>query len=382
MPPGTYRNIMGNQALSMGLVAGAELAGLQPMLGSYPITPASTILESLAAYKHFGVVTFQAEDEIAAICAAIGASFGGSLGMTATSGPGLALKTEAMGLAISIELPLVIVDIQRAGPSTGMPTKTEQSDLLQSIFGRNADAPMPVLACATPSDCFEVAVEACRIAVQYMTPVIVLSDNFIANGSEPWRLPEIEDLKPFPASFATNPEGHQTYSRNARGSRPWVKPGTPGMEFRVGGLEKSTSGNISYDPDNHQQMTDERHQKVANIRDSIPTPAVHGPAEGDLLVVGWGSTAGIINSAVDEAQERGQSVSRLHLRHVWPLPHGLDEIFGRFKAILLPEMNMGQMARVLRSEYPHHNFISYPKVTGQPFLTFEIGRKIDQILES
>jgi 2-oxoglutarate ferredoxin oxidoreductase subunit alpha len=215
-----------------------------------------------------------------------------------------------------------------------------------------------------------------------MTPVIVLSDNFIANGSEPWRLPEIEDLKPFPASFATNPEGHQTYSRNARGSRPWVKPGTPGMEFRVGGLEKSTSGNISYDPDNHQQMTDERHQKVANIRDSIPTPAVHGPAEGDLLVVGWGSTAGIINSAVDEAQERGQSVSRLHLRHVWPLPHGLDEIFGRFKAILLPEMNMGQMARVLRSEYPHHNFISYPKVTGQPFLTFEIGRKIDQILES
>ena len=381
MPPGTYRNIMGNQALSMGLVAGARLAGLKPFLGSYPITPASTILETLASYKHFGVVTFQAEDEIAAVCAAVGASFGGALGITSTSGPGLALKTEAVGLAISTELPLVIVDVQRAGPSTGMPTKVEQSDLLQSIFGRNADAPVPVLACSTPSDCFELAIEACRIAVQYMTPVIVLSDNFIANGSEPWRLPEVDDIERFPVSFATPSPEHQTYLRDEKGSRPWVKPGTPGMEFRIGGLEKSTSGNISYDPDNHQRMTDERHAKVMNVRDTIPTPTVQGPESGDLLVVGWGSTAGIITSAVESAQESGRAVSRTHLTHVWPLPHGLDEMFGRFKAILVPEMNMGQMARVLRSEYPHHNFISYPKVTGQPFLSVEIGRKIDQILE-
>jgi 2-oxoglutarate ferredoxin oxidoreductase subunit alpha len=381
MPPGTYRNIMGNQALSMGLVAGAELAGLKLVLGSYPITPASTVLETLAGYKNYGVVTFQAEDEIAAICAAIGASYAGCLGMTSTSGPGLALKTEAIGLAVSTETPLVIVDIQRAGPSTGMPTKTEQSDLLQSIFGRNADTPLPVIAAATPSDAFFVAIEACRIATQYMTPVIVLSDNFIANGSEPWKLPEMDELKPFPKSFRTDPVGHQTFGRDEHGSRAWVKPGTPGMEFRIGGLEKSTSGNISYDPANHQQMTDERHRKVMNVRDSIPTPAVHGAASGDLLVVGWGSTAGIITGAVELAQKAGQSVSRLHLRHVWPLPYGLDEIFSRFKAILVPEMNMGQMARVLRSEYPQHNFISYTKVTGQPFLQVEIKAKIDQILE-
>jgi len=237
MAPGTYRNIMGNQALAMGLVAGAELSGLQLVLGSYPITPASTILEQLAGYKHYNVATIQAEDEIAAICAAIGASYAGALGMTSTSGPGLALKTEAMGLAISAELPLVIVDIQRAGPSTGMPTKVEQSDLLQCIFGRNGDAPMPVLACSTPSDAFEMGIEACRIAVEYMTPVIVLSDNFIANGAEPWRLPDIKDLKPFPVTFKTDPEGHETYMRDHKGSRPWVKPGTPGMEFRIGGLE-------------------------------------------------------------------------------------------------------------------------------------------------
>ena len=382
MPAGTYRNIMGNQALAMGLVAGAELAKLPAVLGSYPITPASTILEELAAYKNYGVLTVQAEDEIAAICVAIGASFAGSLGMTSTSGPGLALKTEAMGLAISTELPLVIVDIQRAGPSTGMPTKTEQSDLLQSVLGRNGDAPMPVIAISRPSDAFELAIEACRIAVQYMTPVILLSDNFIANGSEPWRLPDTASLEAFPATFKTDPEGHQTYERDERGARPWVKPGTPGMEFRIGGLEKSTSGNISYDPDNHQAMTDQRHQKVLNVRDSIPTPTVYGPESGDVLVLGWGSTVGIITSAVEEAQAAGKSVSRIHLTHVWPLPHGLDEIFGRYKAILVPEMNASQMFRLLRSEYPQHNFISYPKVTGQPFLQSEILAKINTILEN
>ena len=381
LPAGTYRNIMGNECLAMGLVAGAQLAGLRLVLGSYPITPASTVLEALAAYKNYDVVTIQAEDEIAAICSAIGASYAGALGMTSTSGPGMALKGEAMGLAVSAELPLVILDIQRAGPSTGMPTKVEQSDLLQSIFGRNGDTPMPVLAAASPADCFEMAIEACRIAVQYMTPVILLSDNFIANGSEPWRLPKVSDLAPFPARFVTSPEGHQSYKRDARGSRPWVKPGTPGMEFRIGGLEKDNSGNISYEPANHQSMTDQRHQKVLNVRDSIPTPRVLGDADGDLLVLGWGSTLGIITQGVEDARKLGHRVGQVHLRHVWPMPRGLNEIFSRFKAVLVPEMNMGQMTRVLRSEYPHHDFISYTKVTGQPFLTTEIVAKIESLLK-
>jgi len=381
LPAGTYRNIMGNECLAMGLVAGAQLAGLRLVLGSYPITPASTVLEALAAYKNYDVVTIQAEDEIAAICSAIGASYAGALGMTSTSGPGMALKGEAMGLAVSAELPLVILDIQRAGPSTGMPTKVEQSDLLQSIFGRNGDTPLPVLAAASPADCFQMAIEACRIAVQYMTPVILLSDNFIANGSEPWRLPKVSDLTPFPARFVTSPEGHQSYKRDARGSRPWVKPGTPGMEFRIGGLEKDNSGNISYDPANHQSMTDQRHQKVLNVRESIPTPRVLGDPDGDLLVLGWGSTLGIITQGVEDARKLGHRVGQIHLRHVWPMPRGLNEIFSRFKTVLVPEMNMGQMTRVLRSEYPNHDFISYTKVTGQPFLTTEIVAKIESLLK-
>ncbi len=383
MPPGTYRNIMGNPALGLGLMAGSELAGLDIFLGAYPITPASDILHQLSGYKHYGVVTMQAEDEIAAICAAIGASYTGYLGMTATSGPGLALKTEAMGLAVAVELPLVIIDVQRAGPSTGMPTKVEQADLLQCVFGRNSEAPMPVLAASTPSDCFDIGIEACRIAVQYMTPVVVLTDNYLANGSEPWRLPKLEDLEPFEVEFRTDPEGYQPYSRDEKGARPWVKPGTPGLEHRIGGLEKEhLTGNICYDADNHELMTNLRHNKVMAVRDSIPTPEVFGPESGDLLVVGWGSTLGAITGAVDRLQKKDASVGRMHLRHLWPLPAGLDEIFSRYKAILVPEYNMGQMARILRSEYQSHSFHSYPKVQGKPFTTTELMHKITGILES
>jgi 2-oxoglutarate ferredoxin oxidoreductase subunit alpha len=382
LPKGTYRNIMGNQAVAMGLVAGASRAGVKLFFGSYPITPASGILEQLAAYKNFGVMTLQAEDEIAAVCSAIGGSFAGHLGATATSGPGMALKQEGIGLAISIELPLVIVDVQRGGPSTGLPTKTEQADLLQAIFGRNSEAWLPVVACATPSDAFDCAVEACRIAVQYMTPVILLSDGYIANGSEPWKLPEIEDLPSFPVTFRTDPKDFLPYSRDTHLARPWVKPGTVGLEHRIGGLEKEhLTGNISYDPENHEFMVKLRAQKVMAVRDSIPTPEVFGPAKGPILVVGWGSTQGTITSAIEELDEAGIHVARTHLRHVWPLPHGLDEIFGRYKTILVPEMNLGQMVRVLRSEYPQHNFLSYPKVQGQPFRTHEIVQRVKSLLE-
>jgi 2-oxoglutarate ferredoxin oxidoreductase subunit alpha len=382
LPAGTYRNIMGNDALSIGLVAGAELAGLKVFLGSYPITPASSILESLAAMKHHGVVTVQAEDEIAAVCAAIGGSFAGHLGVTSTSGPGMALKMEGIGLAISVELPLVIVNIQRGGPSTGLPTKTEQADLLQAIWGRNGEAPLPVIACATASDAFDCAVEAVRIATQYMTPVILLSDGFIANGSEPWRLPDLEQLKPFPVEYHKDPEDFLPFSRNERNARPWAIPGTPGLEHRIGGLEKEHgSGNISYDPQNHEFMVNMRHQKVLGVRETIPTPEVFGPDAGEILVLGWGSTYGSIVGAVRRVQEEGKSVAHIHLRHVWPLPKGLDAIFSRYKAVLVPEMNLGQMTRVLRSEYPHQNFISFPKVQGQPFRIQEIIDKVDSLLE-
>jgi 2-oxoglutarate ferredoxin oxidoreductase subunit alpha len=384
LPKGTYRNIMGNDAMAMGLVTGAKLANLKLFLGSYPITPASGILESLASYKNYGVITFQAEDEIAAICAALGSAYAGCLGVTSTSGPGMALKGEGMGLAVSIELPLVICDIQRGGPSTGLPTKTEQADLLQAIFGRNSEAPIPVIAASAPSDAFETAIEAVRIAVQFMTPVILLSDGYIANGAEPWRLPKIEDLKPFPVRFLEHvPEsGFLPYARDAHLARPWVKPGTPGLEHRVGGLEKAhETGHISYDPENHEFMVRMRQNKVMGVRETIPTPNVFGDSTGDLLIVGWGSTRGAITSAIEKLRAKGRKVSSLHLRHVWPLPHGLDKIFSCFRSVLVPEMNMGQMARVLRSEYQQHNIISYPKVQGLPFRTSELVTKVESLLE-
>ncbi|HVS18050.1 MAG TPA: 2-oxoacid:acceptor oxidoreductase subunit alpha [Planctomycetota bacterium] len=384
MAKGTYRNIMGNEGLSLGLLAGAELAGLKIFCGSYPITPASSILETLSSYKHFGVVTVQAEDEIAAVCSALGAAYTGSLGVTSTSGPGMALKAEGIGLAVMVELPLVIVDVQRGGPSTGLPTKTEQADLMQAIFGRNSEAPLPVLACATPSDCFETAIEACRIAVQYMTPVILLSDGYIANGSEPWRLPDVSKLEAFPVEFMqeADPGGFLPYGRDEKLARPWVKPGTPHLEHRIGGIEKAhLTGNISYDPENHEFMVHMRHNKVMGVRDSIPTPKVLGAQKGDVLVLGWGSTYGAITSAVESLIAQGKPVGSIHLRHVWPLPHGLAEIFANYKAILVPEMNMGQMARLLRSEYPQHNIISYSKIQGLPFRTSELLDKIDQLLK-
>ena len=381
--PGTYRNIMGNHAVALGLVAGAELAGLKLFLGSYPITPATDILQHLAELKEFGVITCQMEDEIAGICTAIGASYAGMLGCTTTSGPGLALKTEAIGLAIMTELPLVIVDVQRAGPSTGLPTKVEQADLLQSLFGRNSDAPLPIIACATPADAFDCAVEACRIAVQYMTPVILLSDNYIANGAEPWRLPEMDKLPHFPAAQVTDPAGYAPYARDGKLARPWAVPGTPGLEHRIGGLEKEhITGNVSHNPENHQLMSELRRDKVLGVRDTIPTPEVSGPREADLLVVGWGSTYGAIRSGTERLRrERNVSVAHLHLRHLWPLANGLDEIFARYKQILVPELNMGQLSRLLQGEYPDHRFLHYGKVKGKPFTAREIREKITAVLE-
>lgn len=385
LAPGTYRNIMGNSALSLGLIAGSKLAGLELFLGSYPITPASTILETLAAHKHFGVVTAQMEDEIAAICSAIGASFAGKLGMTTTSGPGIALKGEAMGLAVMTELPLVIVNVQRGGPSTGLPTKTEQADLNQAIFGRNGEAPIPVVSCSTVADAFDCAIEACRIAVEYMTPVILMTDGFIANGSEPWHLPKVEDLPKFEVKFAEAKDGEDfmPYSRDEKGARPWAKPGTPGLAHRIGGLEKAhLTGDVCYDPENHEFMVHARNDKVMAVRDSIPTPEVIGDTTGDLLVLGWGSTYGGITDAVERGRNKGQSVSQMHLRHLWPLPHGLAEIFAGFKRVLIPEINLGQLARLLRGEYPGVEFISYGRVRGLPLRAEEIEEQITNVLEN
>ena len=368
--PGVYRNIMGNQATALGLVVGAQKAGLTLFLGSYPITPASDILHYLAAYKSHGVYTFQAEDEIAAITSAIGASFGGSLGLTTTSGPGMALKTEAMGLAVMTELPLIIVNIQRGGPSTGLPTKTEQSDLLQSVYGRNGECPLPVIAASTPSDCFEMAVEAARIATTYMTPVILLTDGYLANGSEPWRVPNVADIPAFPVSFHTEVEGFKAYGRNPDTlARPWVRPGTPGLEHRIGGLEKQEgTGNVSYDPVNHENMVKLRAAKVAGIK--VPDLEVYGD-EGGLLVVGWGSTFGAIRVAVDQARRSGLRVGHAHIRHIHPLPANIDGVLRRYDRVIVPEMNLGQLVKVLR-DLTLIDCVSVPKVKGQAFKVSEV----------
>ena len=382
MPAGTYRNILGNQALGLGLVAGAHCAGLELFLGAYPITPASDILQQLASYKSAGVITLMAEDEIAAACAAIGASFAGRLGATSTSGPGMALKSEALGLAVMVELPLVVVNVQRAGPSTGMPTKVEQADLFQAIFGRNGEAPIPVLACSAPSDAFECAIEACRIAVEYMTPVILLSDNYIANGSEPWRLPSMDELPRFEVTQATDPEGYQPYARDARLARPWAVPGTPGLEHRIGGLEKEhITGNVSYDPENHEKMCLLRRDKVRGIRDSISVPPVNGPESGQVLLLCWGGTSGVARSASEVLRGEGLAVADLSLRHLWPLPPGLEEVLDRYETVIVPEMNAGQMHCVLVAEFPGREFLSLPKIQGRPFQSSEITAFVRKALE-
>ena len=377
MKPGVYRSIMGNQALAMGLIAASDKSGLPIFLGTYPITPASDILHELSKYKSFGVRTFQAEDEIAGITAAIGASYGGSLGVTTTSGPGMALKTEAMGLAVMLEIPLLIVNIQRGGPSTGLPTKTEQSDLLQAYYGRNGECPMPVIASSTPSDCFDVAYEAVRIAVQHMTPVILLSDGYIANGAEPWRFPTSADLKPIDISFkkglAEGEEKFMPYKRDEKLVRPWAVPSTPGLEHRIGGLEKQdVTGNVNYEPENHQHMVNTRQAKVDKIADYIPLQTLDsGPEKGKVLVLGWGSTYGAIKSAVQELQAEGHTVSHAHIRYLRPFPKNLGEIIGNFEKVLIPEINNGQLIKIIRDQYLVYAK-GYNKVMGVPITKGEL----------
>ncbi len=381
LEPGKYRNIQGNSALAMGLIAASRRSGLPLFLGAYPITPASDVLHELASYKQFGVTTLQAEDEIAAVCAAIGASFGGALSVTVSSGPGIALKTEAMNLAVMTELPLIVCDIQRGGPSTGLPTKTEQADLLQVMFGRNGESPLPIVAASSPKDCFEVALEAARIALRHMTPVVLLSDGYIANGSEPWKLPDLTALPDLSVEFERNPEGFEPYRRDPETlARPWAIPGTPGLEHRIGGLEKEdVTGNVSYDPANHERMIHLRAEKVARVARDIPPLEVHGEPEGELLVLGWGSTAGAINGAVNLARSEGFLVSRAHLRHLNPFPSNLDEVLGRFRRVLVPEMNLGQLALLLRAR-TLKDIESLTKVQGKPFTRGEIYERIRELL--
>jgi len=382
LEPGLYRNITGNVSLALGLIAASRRSGLPLFLGAYPITPASDVLHELSKFKNYGVTTFQAEDEIAAICAAIGASFGGALGVTTTSGPGIALKSEAMNLAIMTELPVVICDIQRGGPSTGLPTKTEQSDLLQVMFGRNGDSPIPVIAASSPKDCFATVVEAVRIATHYMVPVVFLSDGYIANGSEPWKLPKVEELPDLRVEFRTDPKGFLPYERNSETlARPWAIPGTPGLEHRIGGLEKEdVTGNVSYDAVNHEKMVHLRAEKVERIARDIPLLEVFDDQSGDLLVLGWGSTSGAITGAVNLAHKEGLKVSRAHLRYLNPFPANLGEVLSRFDRVLLPEMNLGQLALLLRARYLK-DIQSLTKVQGQPFTRQEILAKIREILE-
>src|SRR5713101_1808955 len=377
--PGRYRTVSGTDGLAWGLVAGLRAAGIEKMVfAGYPITPASALLHTLANLRAYGVITFQAEDEIAASGAALGAAYAGALGVTSSSGPGIALKTEMLGLAIATELPIVLVDSQRAGPSTGMPTKTEQSDLFQAVLGRNADAPLPVIAAATPSDCFEVALEAVRLATKFMTPVIVLSDGYLAHAAEPWLIPREAQLPRFPVTYRTDPEGFHPFLRDPETlARPWVKPGTPQLEHRIGGLERDyDSGHISYDPDNHARMTKARADKIAGIARDIPLQDVAlGDDHGALVVVGWGSTFGPIHQAVKIARDEGRDVSHVHVRYLSPFPRNLGELLKRFDRMLVPEMNNGQLVKLLRAEYliPAE---SLPKVTGKPFRVTEIAQAI------
>lgn len=382
MAPGTYRNITGNLALAWGLVAGGVQSGLPVFLGTYPITPASDILHELSKHKGFGVTTFQAEDEIAGIGAALGASFGGALGVTSTSGPGVALKSETIGLAVMTELPLIIVDVQRGGPSTGLPTKTEQSDLYQAVFGRNADSPLVVLAARSPADCFAVAIEAVRLATKYMLPVMLLSDGYIANASEPWNLPDADALPSFPVAFRSDPEDFHPFLRDPETlARTWAVPGTPGLEHRIGGLERDyDSGNVSYDPDNHQRMSDVRTDKVARIANDIALQDVEfGSAGGRLAVVGWGSTYGPISRAVSNLRARGLDVAHVHIRHIWPLPRNLGDLLGQYEHVLVPEMNQGQLVTLLRGQYllPARGL---NKVSGRPFKITEIESAVTGLL--
>ena len=381
--PGVYRTISGTEGIAWGLLAGLQAAGLERMVfASYPITPASAILHTLAGLKAYGVVTFQAEDEIAAICSAIGAAFAGALGVTSSSGPGIALKTEGLGLAIATELPLIVIDSQRAGPSTGMPTKTEQSDLFQAVLGRNADAPLPVIAAATPGDCFEVAMEAVRLATRYMTPVILLSDGYLANAAEPWRVPDVAALPRFPVRFRTEAEGFHPFVRDPVSlARAWARPGTPGLEHRIGGLERSyDSGHISYDPDNHEQMTKTRAAKIAGIARDIPPQTVAlGEDHGSLAVVGWGSTFGALHQAVKEVRAEGPAVSHIHVRYLAPFPPNLGELLGRFDHVLVPELNNGQLVQLLRAAYlvPAEGL---NQITGKPFKVSTIATAIRERL--
>ncbi|MFN0155254.1 MAG: 2-oxoacid:acceptor oxidoreductase subunit alpha [Gaiella sp.] len=384
LTPGRYRQITGNSALAYGLVAASKLSGLQLFLGAYPITPASSILEELAGMKEFGVVTVQAEDEIAAAGASLGAAFGGSLGVTLSAGPGIVLKAETVGLAIAMELPLVIVDVQRAGPSTGMPTKPEQADLLMVLFGRNSESPVPVVAASTPSQCFHAAIEAVRLAVTYRTPVYLLSDAYLANGSEPWLIPSVNDLPAIDPAFATGTDdgvAFQPYKRDAQTlARPWAIPGTKGLEHRIGGLEKADGdGNVSYDPENHDLMVRLRAQKVAGIASAIPELEVDDPDGARVLVLGWGSTYGPIGAAVRRVRDAGKQVARAHLHHLNPLPRNTGEVLRRYDKVLLPEMNLGQLAMLLRAEFLV-DVISYTKVQGRPFLASELEEAIEALL--
>jgi 2-oxoglutarate ferredoxin oxidoreductase subunit alpha len=379
--PGVYRNITGNEAVALAAVAASINSGLPAFLGSYPITPASEILHELSRFKNYGVKTFQAEDEIGGICSAIGASYGGALALTTTSGPGLALKTEAMGLAVMTELPLVIVNVQRGGPSTGLPTKTEQADLLQAVYGRNGEAPIPVFAAASPADCFTMFYEASWFAMKYMTPVILLTDGYLGNGSEPWRIPDVSELREFQLKLVKTWEGKfMPYQRDADGARPWALPGTPGLRHRIGGLEKADgTGNVSYDGMNHDKMIRLRAAKVAGIVKDYPATEVYGATSGDLVVLGWGSTYGPIRSAVELAAAKGQKVGHVHLHYVHPMPSDLAGILAKYKKILIPEMNLGQMSKLIREHYLR-DVVSMTKVQGLQMTTEEIGTKISELL--